>query len=134
MQSEDLGLCKAFIQASEDSVLGANQRSNQFKTGFFEEYKKLVVTMNERCGTFYVEQTQASAFNRFKKMSRLALKLIGRENSAGDPLSGDNDKNEWEKQVRKTFVTRNPDANNFVENVYTCKHFLQNFPKWRTAI
>jgi hypothetical protein len=49
--TKDLCLCKAFIRASKDSVAGVNQRTNQFKAKFFEEFKKLVIEVNNRCGT-----------------------------------------------------------------------------------
>jgi hypothetical protein len=130
--AEDLCLVKAFMRTSEDSIVGANQRSNQFKAKFFEEYKRLIKDVNGRLGTSFPDRTQASAFNRFKKMSRLALKLIGCKASVGDPPSGDTEREEWDKAVKKAFVTRNANAKNIIENVYTCKNFLEEFPKWRT--
>jgi hypothetical protein len=120
-----------FVRASEDATVGCNQRTNQFNAKFWDEYKNLIKIANDRMGTSFGFRTKASAYNRSKKMSRFALKLIGCEKSAGDPPSGDTGKEEWEKSVRKIFVTRNPDGKNMVENIYMVKIFLQDFPKWQ---
>ena len=53
---EDLSLCKAFIRSSEGAVVGANQRSNQFKAKFHDNYKAILKIVNER---------NNGAFNRF---------------------------------------------------------------------
>lgn len=130
--TEDLVLCKAFIATSEDPVVGTNQRSGDFKNKFHLNYVSLIREYNDGYGTAYGDRNGLSALNRFKKMSRFVLKFIGTEESAGDPPSGDTGREEHDKLVKETYLSRYPEAVNMVEAVIHCKDFLINSPKWRT--
>ena len=96
------------------------------------EYVKMVKSHNSRFNSSYAERSANSVFNRFKKMSKFSLKLIGIESQTGDPPSGDTDKEEWEKKVKDAFLERVPDAGTLYEAVVACKLFLEGIPKWRT--
>ena len=70
-------MAQAFIRASEDSVVGANQHSNQLKAKFYENYKQLILEVHSRCGTPYGNQTQVSAFNEVPCMPAQHLSING---------------------------------------------------------
>jgi hypothetical protein len=128
---EDLELCKAFIAASEDGTVGADQKGSDFKLKMFELYCKLIDEHNRVLGTKYQYRMGHSNYLRFKKISKFTLKYLGVLEAAGDPPSGDNDRVEWLKEIKETFLQRNPDAKNVVENILFCKEILEKSPKWR---
>ena len=130
--AEDVYACKAYVRVSEDPVSGVGQKATDFKAQIHVEYVKMVKSHNARYNTSYAERSANSVFNRFKKMSRFSLKLIGIEIQIGDPPSGDTDKDEWEKQIKEAFVERVVEAGNMYESVIACKLFLEGIPKWRT--
>jgi hypothetical protein len=128
---EDLELCKAFIAASEDGTVGADQKCSDFKLKMFELYCKLIDAHNQALGTKYQYRMGHSNYLRFKKISKFTLKYLGVLEAAGDPPSGDNDKVEWLKEIKETFLQRNPDAKNLIENILFCREILEKSPKWR---
>jgi hypothetical protein len=130
--AEDLELCKAFISALEDAVVGTNQKSADFKNKFHANYSLLITEYNDSYGTKYSLRTSVSAFNRFKKISKYVLKFIGVKESNGPPPSGDTGREEFDKQVKQIFLARYPECANFVENIVGCKMFLEDKPKWKT--
>jgi len=90
--TEDVKLCKAFIATSEDPIVGANMKDSGFKSKLNENYHVLLKEYNRAYGTTYAKRTNVSSLhNRFKKISRLVLKLIGIEAAMGTIPSGDND-------------------------------------------
>jgi hypothetical protein len=129
--TEDLELCKAFVATSEDATVGTDQKGAEFKVKMFEVYCKLINDHNKKYNTSYNFRMGHSNFQRFKKISRFALKWIGVEEAAGEPPSGDTDKIEWLKNCKETFLLQNPDGKSSLENVLFCKDFLQECPKWR---
>jgi hypothetical protein len=129
---EDFELCRAFVAASEDANVGTDQKSADFKLKMFEYYCKFINEYNDNFGSSYVLRQGHSNYQRFKKISKFALKWIGIEESAGDPPSGDTEKILWLKGIRDTFLERHQDGKNILENVLYCKEFLQQSPKWRS--
>jgi hypothetical protein len=129
--TEDLELCKAFVATSEDATVGTDQKGAEFKVKMFDVYCKLINDHNKKFQTSYNFRMGHSNFQRFKKISRFALKWIGVEEAAGEPPSGDTDKIEWLKNCKDTFLAQNPDGRSVLENVLFCKDFLQECPKWR---
>jgi hypothetical protein len=128
---EDLMLAMAFIKGSEDPTVGTDQKSVDFKSKMFEFYCRLIDEHNGKFGTSYQYRQGHSNYLRFKKISKFTLKFIGIEEAAGDPPTGDNDRAEWEKNVKETYCERHPDGKNILESVLNCKDFLQESPKWR---
>jgi hypothetical protein len=129
--TEDLLICKSFVRASEDGTVGTDQKSSDFKIKMFEVYVRLLTEHNREFGSNYPFRQGHSNYQRFKRISRFVLKYIGVEEISGDPPSGDTEKIEWLKQVKETFLQRNPDGKNLLENVLFCKPFLEESPKWR---
>jgi hypothetical protein len=129
---EDLELCKAFVGASEDATVGTDQKGSDFKLKMFEIYRKLIDEHNQTWSTKYQYRMGHSNYHRFKKISKYLLKYIGIEEAAGDPPSGDTDRIEWLKEIKETFLQRNPDAKNILEDLLFCKPYLEESPKWRS--
>lgn len=129
--AEDYELARAWIATSEDAVVGANQRHGDFKKKFNESYYQLVKQCNDTVGSSYpLTRGDNSAHNRFRKISRLCLKLIGIEKAVGDPPSGDTQKEEWDLRVKELFFKKNPDGKNILENILAARSFLGDHPKW----
>jgi hypothetical protein len=125
--AEDVELCRAFIAASEDPVVGTNQKSADFKNKLHANYVHPITEYNDSYGTNYALCPSISAFNRFKKVSRFVLKLIGIEESSGPPPSGDTGIEEFDRQVKQAFLTRYPECTNFVKISFLVK------PSWRIS-
>lgn len=129
--AEDYELARAWVATGEDAVVGTNQRTGDFKKKFNEAYYLLVKGTNDSVGTTYpLNRGDNSAYNRFRKISRLCLKLIGVEKTVGDPPSGDTEKIEWDKRVKQLFFKQNPDGKNTLENIMAARSFLGDHPKW----
>jgi hypothetical protein len=129
-QAEHLLLCKAFVAASEDPVVGTDQKGNDFQDKMHEAYKQLLENYNSDNGTRYSERKSSSNFNHFKKFSKYMLKYVGIEQSAGDPPSGDSDREEWLQGCKDTFCERYPEGKNLLDSLLYCQEFLQESPKW----
>jgi hypothetical protein len=130
--AEDVELCRAFIAASEDAVVGTNQRSADFKNKFHLNYVALIREHNSMFQTRYTDRTGGSAFNRFKKISMFVHKYHGILESSGEPPSGDTGKEEYYKMAKETFLQRYPEARNLADNVITCYDVLHAHPKWQS--
>ena len=76
--AEDDILCKAFVAASEDPRVGTWQKRADFKKRALEVHIALVTDHNSKLRTECTTQRTANAlFTRFKRLSKLVLKLIG---------------------------------------------------------
>lgn len=124
-------MSKAFVAASEDATVGRNQKSNDFKAKFFLCYCKIIADYNKSFGTSYSVWNAKSIWNRFRKISRLVLKLVGTVESVGDPPSGDTDCEEYDKQLKLTYIGCQPEAKNIYDNVLVSMEFLKDKPKWK---
>jgi hypothetical protein len=129
--TEDLMICQSFVAASQDGTVGTDQKASDFMLKMFESYCKLVDAHNKKNNTRYDYRQGHSNYSRFKKLSKFVLKLIGIEESAGDPPTGDNDLAEWNEQCKETFLQRHPDGKPIFDNIMYVKDFLQECPKWR---
>jgi hypothetical protein len=129
--SEDLMICQSFVAASEDGTVGTDQKASDFMLKMFEIYCKLLDAHNKKNNTKFEYRQGHSNFSRFKKLSKYVLKLIGIEETAGDPPTGDNDLNEWREKCKETFIQRHPEAKPLFDNVVFVKDYLQECPKWR---
>ena len=64
--AEDVELAKAFVATSEDSIVGSNQKSADFKAKMLQNYNKLISTCNRAYHQSYTtRKNQNSLFNRF---------------------------------------------------------------------
>jgi hypothetical protein len=129
---EDVELCRAFIAASEDAIVGTNQRSADFKNKFHLNYVHLICEHNDMFGTHYTDRSGASAFNCFKKISMFVHKYHGILESSGEPPSGETGKEEYYKMAKETFLQRYPEARNMADNVISCYDVLHGHPKWQS--
>ncbi len=124
-------MCKAFVATSEDSVVGADQKGPEFMEKLHESYRTLIVKFNSENATLYKERKASSNYNHFKKFSKYVLKYIAIEESAGEPPSGDSDKEKWLTACKNTFEERHPEAKNLFDSILYCQEFLQESPKWQ---
>jgi len=133
MLAEDIELCKAFVNTSEDDVHGNEQRSADFKNKLMEQYNLRIEKCNRQHCTAFVKRLNPNSLNnRFKKISRFALKHIAIEEQMGRPPSGDTDREKFIALVKETFLKRHQsDAGNMIETIACCKILLGNHPKWR---
>jgi len=131
--TEDQELCKAFIATSEDPIVGANMRDAGFKAKLNDNYNTLIKEHNRTHGTSHSKRNNVSSLhNRFKKLSRLVLKLIAIEDAMGEVPSGDNDAEIYCAKCREMFIKQNPDGASIVESIGGCKAILEEHPKWRS--
>lgn len=127
---EDMEISRAFLSASEDGRVGADQKGGEFEKKMHTNFTILLEEANEHAGVVYPFRSPSSLYNRFKKLSKLLLKLIGTEKTCGDPPSGDSDRDQWTKKALETYVLRHKDAKNIIENLQSVKPILEGHPKW----
>ena len=102
---EDVEMGKAFIATSEDNIVGSNMKSSEFKAKMLINYNGLITKYNRLFSQQYVlRSNQNSLFSRFKSHSRMILKMIGIEETMGDPPSGDNDKAKWIQAIKDVLL------------------------------
>jgi hypothetical protein len=58
------------------------------------------------------------------------MKYIAIKKTAGDPPSGDSNREEWLSACKETFNERHPDGKNLLDSILVCQEFLQESPKW----
>lgn len=81
---EDIELAKAFVATSEDSIVGSNQKSADFKAKMLSNYNVLVAKHNKNYTKQCVQRNNKnSLYARFKHLSRLTLKMLGIEETMG---------------------------------------------------
>jgi hypothetical protein len=129
--AEDPQVCYAWIATSEDSVVGTNLKSSDFKEKFHRRYVLLIEKYNQQMKTCYGPRNASGCFNRFRKLSRGLLKLLGTENSIGSPPSGDSEREQWDSKVKELFLKRHPDYVKMVDSITFSKDILGDKPKWR---
>lgn len=128
--TEDTELCKAFVAASEDAVVGTNQKGDVFQKKIWHKYCQLIKNYNQNYKASLEYRTPKSCFNRFKRLSKLALKMIGIKN-VQPKKSGDNGE-ECERLCKKAFCDRNDKDKGLVDTVWNCVIFLEDKPKWKS--
>jgi len=129
---EDKEMAKAFVATSEDNVVGSNQKSADFKAKMLLNHNDLVTKHNRLFAQQRVlGSNQNSLFSRLKGHSRMALKMIGIEETMGDPPSGDSDRERFNQLVKDTWTKRNPDDAKLVETIWVMRIVLSKHPKWR---
>lgn len=113
----------AFVAASKDAAVGANQKSADFKKRVHELFIALVTDSNNDAKTAYNFRTSLSVFNRFKRLSKLVLKFTAVEEMSQKP-SGDSANELCAQLCRKTFIERCPGEVNTMDSVVACSDFL----------
>jgi len=130
--SEDIDMAKAFVAASEDNIVGCSQKSADFKAKMLDCYNTLIAKHNRVYHqNFPVRKNQNSLFNRFKGHSRLTLKMIGIEETMGEPPSGDADREKFNQMVKDTWSKRNPEDARLCDTIWNMRIALGKHPKWR---
>ena len=74
-----------------------------FKKTFHLNYASLISQYNAQFGTSYDTRQVTHIVNRFKKMSRLVIKYIGAVTAAGDPPSGDTERDLFHQKSERSF-------------------------------
>jgi hypothetical protein len=150
-QTEDLLVCKAFVAASTDSILGTSQKGHQFKATMHTMYIALLKeqTEIEKSRLFSLSQKAAvqpdkegsdnecevydlrnpnSVFDRFKRViSPRVAKFIGIE-ATTDMESGWNEENYYQA-CRAKFCDRYPKFGD-CDIIRNCIEYLKTKPKW----
>ena len=146
-KTEDLLVCKSFIRASEDSIIGTSQKGRDFKKKQHQEYVKLIAeqeridqamydrgteSFREAIGkpTAYHKRTPDSVYSRFKDtIAYRTLKFIGIQETTEQP-SGSNE-NDYFDVCNAIYQRRYPLLGNF-NDYRQCLNYLKDMPKCRT--
>jgi len=108
--NEDLIVCRAFIAASENPIVGNNRKAKDFESALFHIYKELTPDhmhkdqqlinassvstcqeyLKEGIGIKFPERESKHILSRFHKISRDGLKFMGIQETT-DIASGEND-------------------------------------------
>jgi len=103
--AEDIELVKSFVVTSDESIVGSNQKSADFKAKMLQNYNKLIANYDGMHHQSYpTRKNQNSLLNRFKAHSRLVLKMLGIKETMGEPPSGDTDREKFNQMIRDTWV------------------------------
>jgi len=129
---EDIELAKAFVATSEDSIVGSNQKSTDFKAKMLSNHNVLIAKHNKNYTKQHVQRNNKNSLcARFKHLSRLTLKMLGIEETMGEPPSGDNDREKFNEMIKQTWIKRNPDDSRHCDVVWMYRVILRKHPKWR---
>ena len=146
-KTEDLLVCKSFIRASEDSIIGTSQKGREFKKKQHQEYLKLIAeqqridqamydrgseSFRQALGppTIYHQRTPDSVYSRFKDtIAYRTLKFVGVQETTEQP-SGTND-NDYFDICNAIYQRRYPLLGNF-NDYRQCLEYLKDMPKFRT--
>lgn len=146
-KTEDLLVCKSFIRASEDSIIGTSQKGREFKKKQHIEYVKLTAEQlridqalydrgndefRQAVGapTVYHQRTPDSVYSRFKDtIAYRCLKFIGVQETTPQP-SGSNE-NDYFDVCNTIYQRRYPLLGNF-NDYKQCLDYLKDMPKFRT--
>lgn len=154
-KTEDLLICKAFIQRSEDPIVGNSQKGKDFKEGMHHDYKDLIARRLVRdanifasssaatreaygqvgCNSLYPERTADSIFSRFKDtISPRVMKFIGIEETL--PRQSGSCPEDHYTACRTVYAKRFPRHGNF-DDFRECKVYLETkakFSSFRTRM
>jgi len=130
--AEDVELAKSFVATSEDSIVGSNQKSADFKAKMLQNYNKLIEKYNRMHHQSYPRRKNPnSLFNSLDAHSRPVLKMLGIKETMGETPSGDTDAEKFNQMIRGTWVKQNPDNACLCDAIWNLHVVLSKHPKWR---
>jgi len=144
--NEDLIVCRAFIAASENPIVGNNRKAKDFESALFHIYKELTADhmhkdqqlinassvstcqeyLKEGIGIKFPERESKHILSRFHKISRDVMKFMGIQETT-DIASGENDEIHKRKCLAK-FANQHGRPFDF----WACLEYLQDKNKFST--